>query len=261
MGIFNDNIHNPHQSQVMTGPRGQPGPPGIGFKLTSNGNFNINNKRLTNMGAPTDESDATTKEYVDDELNSKVANSQIMGGNAEAGKLVKYLPDKGMITPKMYIEDEFGDSVIIKSEDQDYDDVHLYLPNLKNYDGISGRRKSNIMVNSIDNNMTGKIILPSGNLIVKDGEGSANLSVLNRVDINKITGSASGQNGVIGNKVALYSSDGTIFANTFGVKNENDNDFVILRCRDSSGWRSLYIPSLNSNADIVINQTKSNNKW
>ena len=48
-----------------------------------------------------------------------------MGGNAEAGKLVKYLPDKGMITPKMYIEDEFGDSVIIKSEDQDYDDVTL----------------------------------------------------------------------------------------------------------------------------------------
>ena len=135
------------------------------------------------MGAPTDDDDATTKEYVDDELNSKVANSQIMGGNAEAGKLVKYLPDKGMITPKMYIEDEFGDSVIIKSEDQDYDDVHLYIPNLKNYDGISGRRKSNIMVNSINNNMTGKIILPSGNLIVKDG---VDQTVLNREDINKL---------------------------------------------------------------------------
>ena len=57
------------------------------------------------------------------------------------------------------------------------------------------------------------------------------------------------------NKVALYSSDGTIYANTFAVKNENDHDFVILRCRDSSGWKSLYIPSLNSNADIVINET------
>ena len=249
MGIFNDNIHNPHSQGSTKGPIGPPGP---GFKLTRDGNYNIDGKRLTNVGAPTDDDDATTKEYVDDELNSKVANSQIMGGNAEAGKLVKYLPDKGMITPKMYIEDEFGDSVIIKSEDQDYDDVHLYLPNLKNYDGISGRRKSNIMVNSIDNNMTGKIILPSGNLIVKDGN---NLSVLNRVDINKITGSASGQNGVNPDKVALYSSDGTIFTNTLAVKNENDNDFVILRCRDSSGWRSLYIPSLNSNADIIINQT------
>ena len=100
--------------------------------------------------------------------------------------------------------------------------------------------------------MTGKIILPSGNLIVKDGN---NQTVLNRADINKIFGSASGQNGVISNKVALYSSDGTLFSNTFAIKNENDDDFVILRCRNSSGWRSLYIPSLDSNADIIIDQT------
>ena len=53
----------------------------------------------------------------------------------------------------MYIEDEFGDSVIIKSEDQDYDDVHLYIPNLQNYDGQSGRRKkSSFVLNSVDNN-------------------------------------------------------------------------------------------------------------
>ena len=261
MGIFNDNILNPHTFGSTPGPVGPPGPPGLkgppgpGFKLTRDGNFNINNKRLTNMGAPTDDDDATTKEYVDDELNSKIANSQIMGGNAEAGKLVKYLPDKGMITPKMYIEDEFGDSVIIKSEDQDYDDVHLYLPNLKNYDGRSGRRKSNIMVNSIDNNMTGKIILPSGNLIVKDGEGSANQTVLNRADLDKLYGSVSGADGITYNKVALYSSDLRLYALTYAIKNENNHDYVILRCRDSSGWRSLYIPSLNSDADIVINQT------
>ena len=249
MGIFNDNIHNPHSQGSTKGPIGPPGP---GFKLTRDGNYNIDGKRLTNVGAPTDDDDATTKEYVDDELNSKVANSQIMGGNAEAGKLVKYLPDKGMITPKMYIEDEFGDSVIIKSEDQDYDDVHLHIPNLRNYDGISGRRKSSIMINSINNNMTGKIILPSGNLIVKDG---IDFAVLNREDINKLIGSESNQNGISPDKVPLYSSGGTLYANTFGVKNENDNDFVILRCRDSSGWRSLYIPSLNSNADIIIDQT------
>ena len=146
----------------------------------------------------------------------------------------------------------FGDSVIIKSEDQDYDDVNLHIPNLHNYDGISGRRKSSFVINSIVNNMTGKIILPSGNLVIKDGN---NQTVLNRADINKIFGSASGQNGVISNKVALYSSEGSLFANTFAVKNENDDDFVILRCRNSSGWRSLYIPSLDSNADIIIDQT------
>ena len=87
---------------------------------------------------------------------------------------------------------------------------------------------------------------------MKDGN---NQTVLNRADINKIFGSASGQNGIISNKVALYSSDGSLFAKTFAIKNENDDDFVILRCRNSSGWRSLYIPSLDSNADIIIDQT------
>ena len=67
-----------------------------------------------------------------------------MSENAEADKLVKYLPDKGIITPKLYIEDEFNDSVIIKVDDQDFDDVHLYIPNLKSYDGNDSRRKSEI---------------------------------------------------------------------------------------------------------------------
>ena len=152
----------------------------------------------------------------------------------------------------MYIEDEFGDSIIIKSEDQDYDDVHLYIPNLQNYDGISGRRKSSIMINSINNNMTGKIILPSGNLVIKDGN---NQTVLNRADLDKLYGSVSGADGITYNKVALYSSDLRLYALTYAIKNENNHDYVILRCRDSSGWRSLYIPSLNSDADIVINET------
>ena len=301
MGISNDNIHNPHTSNTGA-TQGQRGPPGVGFKLTSDGNYDVDNKKLTNVATPTTNADAatkkyiddhivnvhqtgylkkdgseemtgdlnvgghkirnvaapttqtgvTTKKYVDDGLNSKVANSQVMTNDAEAGKLVKYLPDKGIITPKLYIPDQFNDSVILEAEEQDVDDIHLKIPNLKNYDGNGGRRKSSVVVSSVDNTLTGKIILPSGNLVVKDGNDQA---ILNRADINKIFGSASGQSGIINNKVALYSSSGTLFSNTFAVKNENDNDFVILRCRNSSGWRSLFIPSLNSNADIIINQT------
>ena len=58
MGIYNDNIHNPHTSGTTQGPVGPPGP---GFKLTGDGNFNINGKRLTNVGAPTEDDDTTTK--------------------------------------------------------------------------------------------------------------------------------------------------------------------------------------------------------
>ena len=60
--------------------------------------------------------------------------------------LVRYLPDKGLITPKLYVEDAFNDSVIIESDDQEFDDTPLYIPNIKNYDNRNGRRKSNIVV-------------------------------------------------------------------------------------------------------------------
>ena len=73
MGIFNDNIHNPHTSSSTPGPVGPKGPPGPGFKFTRDGNFNINGKRLTNVGAPTEDDNATTKKYVDDGMSGKVS--------------------------------------------------------------------------------------------------------------------------------------------------------------------------------------------
>ena len=95
--------------------------------------------------------------------------------------------------------------------------------------------------------MTGKIILPSGNLVIKDGN---NQIVVNRADINKIYGSSSGQNGIISEKCALYTSNGEILANTFGTK--VGNNVIFLRSRNQSGWRSLYIPSLSSDATLVL---------
>ena len=110
-------------------------------------------------------------------------------------KIVRYLPNPGgeeknvgLITHKLYIEDEFNDSVILQADDQDFDDVHLYIPNLKNYDNRDGRVKSNLVVNSIDNTFSGKLILPSGHIIIKDG---GNQVLLNRADILKIYGSSS----------------------------------------------------------------------
>ena len=47
------------------GVRGEQGLPGIGFKLTDDGDFDIDSKRLTDVGKPTESSDATTKAYVD----------------------------------------------------------------------------------------------------------------------------------------------------------------------------------------------------
>ena len=52
------------------GEKGDPGLPGIGFKLTDDGDFDIDNKRLTDLAEPIDTSDAATKSYVDNHLGS-----------------------------------------------------------------------------------------------------------------------------------------------------------------------------------------------
>ena len=92
MGIFNDNSQNDHLGHLnLSGKSGQPGPPGrkgdpgIGFKLTADGNFDINGKLLTNVAGPANGDDATNKNYVDTEnakqdiaINSKAEKNEVL---------------------------------------------------------------------------------------------------------------------------------------------------------------------------------------
>ena len=57
-----------------SGERGEQGLPGIGFKLTDDGNFDIDGKRLTDVSQPVDSGDATTKAYVDGEIGHHIGN-------------------------------------------------------------------------------------------------------------------------------------------------------------------------------------------
>ena len=59
MGIFNDNSQNNNTGgSGQPGLPGQKGDPGIGFKLTADGNFNLDNKQIKNLSGGTDKSDA-----------------------------------------------------------------------------------------------------------------------------------------------------------------------------------------------------------
>ena len=71
MGVFND------QSNGDEGGRGLQGAPGVGFRLTSDGNYDIITRRLTNVGAPTGNTDAATKKYVDDNSSSSTSELTI----------------------------------------------------------------------------------------------------------------------------------------------------------------------------------------
>ena len=59
MGIFNDNSQNNNTGgSGQPGLPGQKGDPGIGFKLTADGNFDLDNKQMKNLSGGIDKSDA-----------------------------------------------------------------------------------------------------------------------------------------------------------------------------------------------------------
>ena len=70
MGIFNQ---QPHQSFL----RGLRGSPGVGFSLTSDGNYDMNNKKLKNVGEGVESSDAVTKHQLKVSMNTK-ANKNLL---------------------------------------------------------------------------------------------------------------------------------------------------------------------------------------
>ena len=69
MGVFNEHsVDHPFS-------RGIQGAPGVGFRLTDDGNYDITGKRLTNVGDPTSDKDAATKKYVDNNASGGTTSS------------------------------------------------------------------------------------------------------------------------------------------------------------------------------------------
>ena len=71
MGIFNE---QPFDHPFA---RGIQGAPGVGFSLTADGNYDISGKKLTNVGAPSANTDAATKKYVDDNSSGSPTTSRL----------------------------------------------------------------------------------------------------------------------------------------------------------------------------------------
>ena len=71
MGIFNEqSFDHPFASGIQ-------GAPGVGFSLTPSGDYDMLTKKLTNFGAPSDNTDAATKKYVDDNSSGSPKTSQL----------------------------------------------------------------------------------------------------------------------------------------------------------------------------------------
>ena len=71
MGIFNEHIDNSFAKGIQ-------GAPGVGFNLTSDGDYDMINKKLRNVGTPIVNTDAATKKYVDDNSSGSFDDSSLL---------------------------------------------------------------------------------------------------------------------------------------------------------------------------------------
>ena len=135
----------------------QRGLPGVGFKLTDTGDYDMQNKKLTNVKSGTDSNDAVNKRQLDATTNLLHGSR---AGDVVNDKAVIYSNTGAVPANSLYIEDppDQGNSneVRIMTEHQSYPNIHLNIPDLHNFDGHGGRPKSELMVTSVEQTVMGK---------------------------------------------------------------------------------------------------------
>ena len=135
----------------------QRGLPGVGFKLTDTGDYDMQNKKLTNVKSGTDSNDAVNKSQLDATTNLLHGSR---AGDVVNDKAVIYSNTGAVHANSLYIEDppDQGNSneVRIMTEHQSYPNIHLNIPDLHNFDGHGGRPKSELMLTSVEQTVTGK---------------------------------------------------------------------------------------------------------
>ena len=169
MSFYNDILESPAFTSGGVGergPRGFPGPngdkgdPGDGYKLTSDGNYDIENKKLVNVNPGTNAKDVINKSQLDTKTDLLQDASS---GTVVNNKAVIYSGTGSVHTKSVYFEDIPGpgddglsNQMRLLTPHQSFNNIHLNIPDLKNYDGNGGRMSSEMMVTSVDQTVTGK---------------------------------------------------------------------------------------------------------
>ena len=135
----------------------QRGLPGVGFKLTDTGDYDMQNKKLTNVKSGTDSNDAVNKSQLD---SSTISLQGSRAGYVVNDKAVIYSNTGAVHARSLYLLDDPQDGnsneVRLETPHQSYDNIHLNIPDLHNFDGYGGRPKSEVMVTSVEQTVTGK---------------------------------------------------------------------------------------------------------
>ena len=135
----------------------QRGLPGVGFKLTDMGDYDMQNKKLTNAKSGMDSNDAVNKSQLDATTNLLHGSR---AGDVVNDKAVIYSNTGAVHARSLYLLDDPQDGnsneVRIETTHQSYENIHLYVPDLHNFDVAGGRPMSELMVTSVEQTVTGK---------------------------------------------------------------------------------------------------------
>ena len=202
----------PDQSYQTVNKYVQRGLPGVGFKLMVTGDYDMQNKKLTNVKSGTDSNDAVNKSQLDATTNLLHGSR---AGDVVNDKAVIYSNTGAVHANSLYIEDPSNqgnsNEVRIMTEHQSYPNIHLNIPDLHNFDGHGGRPKSELMVTSVEQTVTGKKVFENIEVHAPTSNNQAtNKYYVDHNFLNRITGGQIGGDlDMRGNTIKYLKLDNT----------------------------------------------------
>ena len=154
-------------------------------------------KKLVNVNPGTNAKDVINKSQLDTKTGLLQGASP---GTVVNNKAVIYNNTGSVHTKSVYFEDIPGpdddgvsNQMRLLTPHQSYNNIHLNIPYLKNYDGNGGRRSSEMMVTSVDQTVTGKKVFQ--NMEVPNPTSNNHPASKRYVDQNFISSSGGQVNG------------------------------------------------------------------
>ena len=181
MSFYNGILNHDDESGSVN-IKGARGAPGIGFKLDLNNDYDMQNKKLVNVKQGTNNNDVITKSQLD-------IKTSLLDGSRPSyvvnDKAAIYSSTGALHAQSLYLKDTpdnagNSDEIRIMTEHQSRSNVHLNIPDIQNFDGYGGRPKSEFMITSVDQNVTGKKVFE--NIEVHDPTSNNQAANKNYVD-------------------------------------------------------------------------------
>ena len=170
--------------------KSEKGNPGIGFKLTHDNNYDMETKRLTNVGEPKEDKDALTKGYfierTDQILRNFLGKNEDIDMNNKAIKNLSWPIDNNDSVPKKYLY-QYGlllDNKINSFNAKDKKIVNVLDP--ENLQDVATKNYVDSLDSAIQDSLMKKITDANNNRIKNVGDPVEDGDAVNKKHLNQI---------------------------------------------------------------------------